>query len=542
MSTYQGSTNRWSGLKSRGASLGVGLLVLVATLLWAGAAQADQATFNRAQRALSAWQMTEAREAIDELAARSDGPYVDYLQGRYAFYDGDYEEALELLDAALSEEDRSDWRRMRDLVEATLEVTADYERHVSPSGRFEIYVEPGRDEVLLPYAFDALEKAYEELGQEIDHRPDQPVRVEVYPRESVLAQVSMLTEDNIRTSGTIALCQYNRLMITSPRAVLRGYGWVDTLVHEYVHLIINQRTTEDVPIWMHEGLAKYLERRWRGDNMEMLDASAEHLLQERMDDDDLIPFEDMHPSMAMLPSQQDAAVAFAQVYTTMEYLRNQGGTGAFGRLLDTINEGYSAQDAYARVLDTSWTQFEGQIWPSYLQERPVPDLPDDGDDIYEERLVFDDEAAEKGDELDNIEVPEAREHMTLGQMFQVRERFGAAAVQYGKAVEMLGNSNPVLQTRMAKTLTLSGSPQEAIEALERVQELYPGYLSTWLELGRAQLAAEQHEEARQSLEEAARINPFNPEVHDMLARVYRHLGESDKADVARRAAALARQR
>ena len=518
-------------------------VALSATLILAAStAQANQQTFQQAESALSAWQMTEARQSIDALSRRASGPYVAYLEGRYAFYSGDYEEALELLDQALEGENRSDWRRLRDIVEATLEVTADYERHVSPSGRFEIFIEPGRDEVLLPYAFEALEKAYDELGDEIGHHPDQPVRVEVYPRETVLAQVSMLTEDNIRTSGTIALCQYNRLMITSPRAVLRGYTWVDTLIHEYVHLIINQRTTENVPIWMHEGLAKYLERRWRGENMAVLDASAEHLLNRRLEEDDLIPFAAMHPSMAMLPSQQDAAVAFAQVYTTMEYLRAEVGQGAFAQLLDTVDEGYGAKDAYARVLGTTWRQFEDQIWPAYLRERSVPDLPDDEDEIYQERLVFDDEAASKGNELQDIEVPEAREHMQLGQMFQVRNRYGAAAVQYGKAAEIMGDKNPILQTRMAKTLTLSGSPLEAIDALQTVKELYPSYVSTWLELGRAYMAAEEYGQARRTLQEAARINPFNPEVHELLARAHRHLGESDQAEVARRAAAIARGR
>lgn len=511
------------------------LVVLLAASFWVmmPGAQASGDAFERAHRALSAWQIDEAREAVAEVVERSpEAAQTRYLQARMAHYSGDYDEAVAHIDAALEQSARGDWQQYRDIIASTRDVTANYVSHVSPSGRFEIFVEPGRDEVLIPYAFEALEAAYEVMGVELGHRPTERIRVEVYPRTSVLADVSLLTDENIRTSGTIALCQYNRLMITSPRAVLRGYGWVDTLVHEYVHYVINQRTTQNVPIWMHEGLAKFLERQWRGPDASRLEASAEHLLRRRLEEDTLIPFEDMHPSMALLPSQEDAAVAFAEVYTTMEYLRREVGQGAFSQMLDEINDGHDAQTAFARVLGTSWQQFEQHDWPAYLRQRPTPDF-DGEDEPYEERLVFDDEAASQGNELDQVEVPEARDHIQLGQMMQARNRYGAAVVQYRKAARLIGDQNPVLQTRLAQSLINSGAAEDAIEALEVVRELFPSYVSTWLELGRAYMANGDYEEAREALREAARINPFNPEIHANLARVYQQLGQADLAEQAR---------
>ena len=523
-----------------------GLLAMVAAfavvaLAMPMQAQASQEHFDAAERHLGAWNISEARAAIDEYTRRtSENPYLHYLEGRYAFYTGDYKEAVELLSRAVEEMEHPRWAQLRDLAAETLEVTGEYVRHESEDGNFIIYVEPGRDEVLVPFALEALEAAYDRIGDELGYRPTEPVRVEVYPRETVLAQVSLLTEENIRTSGTIALCQYNRLMITSPRAVLRGYSWVDTLIHEYVHLIINQRTQESVPIWMHEGIAKFLERSWRGEGAETLEASTESLLARRLKEDDLIPFEAMHPSMALLPSQQDAAVAFAQVYTTMEYLRRELGQGGFGRLLDTVDEGYEAREAYARVLGTEWDRFENFDWIEYLHERSTPEISEEEEPIYEERLVFEDEAASAGNELDQIEIPEARQHLQLGQMFQVRDRFGAAAVQYRKAQELMGDDNPILQHRMAKSYTLSGSPQEAVDALQTVKGLHPSYLYTWIELGRAYMALGNYHAARESLREAARINPFNPEVHQMLSRAADELGLADEVRDARRALELIR--
>lgn len=516
------------------------LVIALACLVAPTFAQA-QSGHEQAHTLLSAWQMEEARAAID-LVAQTDrnSPHRHYLEARYAFYMGDYQEALGHLDNALEGLDRADWKQFRDIISSTHDVTEGYEKHVSPSGRFEIHIEPGRDAVLIPYAFEALEAAYDVMGDELGYRPTAPVRVEIYPRTSILADVSLLTHENIRTSGTIALCQYNRLMITSPRAVLRGYSWVDTLVHEYIHFVINQRTTENVPIWMHEGLAKYLERQWRGRDAAMLEASSEHLLRRRLEADDLIPFDAMHPSMAKLPSQEDAAVAFAEVYTTMEYLRREVGQGAFAKLLDTINEGHDAQTAYARVLGTSWRQFEQVDWPAYLRERPTPEFEED--EPYEERMVFEDQAADQGNELQQVETPAARDHIQLGQMLQARDRHGAAVVQYQKATQIIGERNPVLQTRLARSLVQSGQPEKAVEALAVVSELFPSHVSTWLEMGRAYMALNMYEDARDSLREAARINPFNPEIHEMLARAYNRLGESDKATESEEFRALVRTR
>lgn len=513
------------------------LSVLLLIGSFAGVAAAEN-SLQRANDLLSAWRLGEARVAIDEAKAEfGEGPIARYLEARYAFFAGQYDKALEEIDAALAYEEHNDWLVLRELIKASKEVTADYQSFKSPSGRFEILMEPGRDEVLLPYAFEALEKAYEVFGQEIGYYPADPIRVEIYPKALVLADVSTLTQDDIRTSGTIALAQYNRLMITSPRGVLRGYTWVDTLVHEYIHYIVNQRAPQRVPIWMHEGLAKYMERLWRGPDAAMMEVASEFLLRKRLDEGTLIPFEAMHPSMAKLPSQEDAAVAFAEVYTTMEYLREKVGPGAFAKLLDEVNAGYDAQTAYARVLDTSWERFEEHDWPNYLHQRPKPEIDDEAN-IFESEIVLEDQAAAAGNDLQKVEVPQARDHIQLGQMLQAHNRFGAAVVQYEKAAQLVGEKNLVLQTRLAQSQLESGAPAKAVEALQPVRELYPGNLSIWISLGKAYLAMDEFEEAREALREAARINPFNPEVHHYLARACRALGLMDEAEEADRALRL----
>lgn len=509
-------------------------VVLMASMAFAVPAFAD---FSQANELLSGWQMNEADAVIASMeSSRPGAAEVLYLRARHDFFAGRYSEAVEKLDQLLTQRSREDWEQLRELVVTTQDVIKDYTSHRSPSGYFEIWVEPGRDEVLLPFAFEALDAAYEAFAEEVGYRPETPIRVEIYPTASTLAAVSSLTEEEIRTSGTIALCKYNRLMITSPRALLRGYGWVDTLIHEYVHLVVNRRTANRVPIWMHEGIAKYLERRWRGHGHERLAASSERLLQKRVASNDLITFDQMHPSMAKLPSQEDASLAFAQVFTAMEYLRERAGPGAFKTLLDKIAEGSSARAAFASTLGVTFREFE-RDWKKSLKNRTPVELPED--DEFEDRLVFRDDE-DRPTELSQVGQPKARDHMHIGSMLQARGSFAAAVVQYRKAERILGPHNPILQTRLARSLNETRDFQAAVEALNLILEAYPGYVVSWIELGRARLGLNDHEAAIEALHEAARINPFDPSVHTELAKAYEASGKPDRAEKARKDASLVR--
>ena len=87
-------------------------------------------------------------------------------------------------------------------------------------------------------AIDTLKAATEALEKELGVRMVSPVRLEIYPDADSLARVSTLSVQAIRTTGTIALCKWGRLMIASPRALMHGYPWLDTVAHEYVHLLL----------------------------------------------------------------------------------------------------------------------------------------------------------------------------------------------------------------------------------------------------------------------------------------------------------------
>ena len=539
-----GIMRRWHDNLTSYKALLCRVAIVAVALSWSATASAM--SFEQVDDKLSAWHMQEAKQALDTFTreAGKDAAATLYLQARYAFLKGDYEGAAPLMERASEREQNPAiaeiWRTERDLIRSTHEVVSGYNAHTSPSGRFVLYMAPGKDEVLLPYAFDALDRAYTEVGAELGHFPETPIRVEVYPTTATLAKVSSLTEEDIRTSGTIALCKYNRLMITSPKALLARLRLGR---HPRARVCPLRHQPQDLRTVCRSGCTRgspnTLSAAGAALKHNICPPSSEKMLADRIDKDDLITFAQMHPSMAKLPSQEDAAVAFAEVYTVMEYLRERTGEGAFARVLDGINQGMDAPEAFAHALGvSSFARFE-RDWRTWLKVRPRPNLPDASG--FEDELTFKDEpgATERDDvDLSSIPTPEARDHVHLGEMLQARGRWAAAVAQYRKAIHLMGTGNPVVQSRLATSLLEMNRAEDAREAILPARDGYPTFLGAWLQLGRAEIALKQWTQARDALEEAARINPFDPMVHTLLAQAYEALGERAKATEARKFANL----
>lgn len=521
-------------------TLAVVLFGLTAVVVPAAHAQPGVAEWTAARDASEAMEVSNYAVAQDLLlsmeALYPDHPAVDYVRGKYQFHMGDYAEALASLDLALARGGNLDGvMQLRELVASTLAVVGEFETYTTANGLFEIRYEAGRDEILLPWAEETLESAWYELGYDLGYWPEPPIRVEILPRALLLAQVSSLSEEAIRTSGTIALCKYNKLMVTSPRATARGYNWRDTISHEYVHYVVSHLVHQDLPIWLHEALAKYLEGRWTGSRNMVMDPSREDLLTRRVAADALITFEQMHPSMAYLPSAEDASTAYSQVFTISEYIVARRGVAAIRDWLYAVRDGMELEEAFTATFGESFPVFE-RSWMSYLRERPPVEIPGDFDDEIE-LLVAPEEGAEgsAGTAPDDggLGSVQARDHLHLGELLRARGLVQGALDEYRRAELLVGTANPILQNALAVVLLDMQQAEQALQALTDVRGWHPGFYPSHLNYARALLELQRPQEALPALELAAGINPFDPAVHEAYATAWQALGNEAAAERAR---------
>lgn len=473
-------------------------------------------------------------------------PTVQYFEGRLAFEDGRYPEAIRLLERAGIEDKPASYLRLAKDTQSVM-----VHHRSAASAHFVFLYPPGKDEVLAPYALDTLEAIRTALLNDLGYAPPGKVRVEVVGDAEELAKVSTLTLKEINTTGTIAICKFSKLMVTSPKAVANGYDWQDTLAHEYTHLVVTQKGHNSVPIWLQEGLAKYLETAWRGPPGESMSPSQRALLGRRVKENKLIPFSKMHPSIAMLPSWEDAYTAFAEVFFAADYLFKRKGAEGLKTVVEAMAHGSSDQQAVEEATGQTFADFE-KGWMAHLRAQPVPKglIPPGEDKVV---LKGSTEAAAKGkpaqDKADKgkeisfrdfAEVVELqpRRDAHLGELFRARNRMGAAAEEFGKAYALVGDRYEAISNKYALALLSLKRLDEAQKVLEGAVVMHPGSAQTQVHLGRLYLERKDFTRAKGAYLAALAVDPFDPEVHLALLRVGMALSDTPLTERARKAVAL----
>ena len=507
-----------------GVSLAPLLLVLTLLLNVPGRGHAAplRQQMQQVAQLLEQWREQEAARALAPLARSRPGhPQVLLLQGELLFRQGDYGASLRVLkEAARLDPASPQIKAVHDLVASTQSMVKDHAVHLSSGRHFRIWTARGADELLVPFAGETLEAIRRAVKQDLGYAPADAVRVEVYQQPEDLARVSSLPLKDIKRSGTIALCKYNRLMIVSPRALPRGYPWRDTLAHEYMHLVISRMSHNTVPIWLHEGLAKYFEARWRRPSGAALELppSMRHQLAEAQRSGRFIDWARMHPSMAKLPSQEATSLAFAQVHTAMDFIsaraRQQGQLPLAGlrKMLELMRGGKTDWQALKQVTGMPAARFT-RGWRRHLRTlnlRPLPGL------VHQRRRFGKRRSWEK--RLAAVRQKKARDYLRLAGMLRARALPRAAIIEYLKARTLLGPRDDLVANHLARAYLEISSPAQAISALLPVLEYYPGLPGPQVTMGIAYLRSGDQRSAVKHLQSGLRINPFAPEIHCGLAR------------------------
>ena len=495
-----------------------------------GGERDDLPVLRRAVAALDDEDVAGARALIDPLLAqRPEERAVQAVAGIVRFHEQRYAEAADLLEKSGVPTGAIDYLA---LARAARDITRDHAR--AEGEHFIVSYPKGKDEVLVPYVLEALESQRRALEQDLGWAAPGKITIEILNDTHELSRLSTLTENEIKTSGTIALCKFDKLMIVSPKALVRGYDWLDTAAHEYTHFVVTARTRNNTPIWLHEGIAKYSETRWRGKGGEMSGWSASRL-REAVRKGELVTFEQMHPSLAKLPSQEMAALAFAEVESAVGYLEEKGGRKLMNAILDLVAQGTSAEGAVAQGLGVPFGDFVAD-WKRSILARPPPEARD----AMAEKLRFKGDAKHGGAHSEWAEIPDekARGFARLGEIMRERGRWAAARIEYAKAVSRVGKGIPVLSDKYALAAMMSGHDGEAESALVEALRRHPRYAALRLHLGRLYVKRKAWPQATEQLLLANGVDPFDPEIHAGLAMAYEATGDAATAAREKRFAQL----
>ncbi|MCB9687160.1 MAG: redoxin family protein [Alphaproteobacteria bacterium] len=454
-------------------------------------------------------------------AENSSNPEVLAALAHTRFYDGRYPEALDAMRKAVDAGHEDRWEELA-LYERTTYATANWveERR----GRFAVRFRPGLDAMLIDEAFGAIQGSDEHIAPLLGGSPPGVSRLELYPDGRSFIAASSLTRDDVETTGVVGLAKWSRLLITSPRALPRGYPWQDTIGHEYIHLMVAHHTADRAPVWLQEAIAKYLDARWRdGKDRFRLSVRQQGLLADALAKDDLVTFEEMHPSLAKLPTAERASLAYAQLATLMQYCFEQGGEEVLLRTLPAVREGTDPRIALADAAGAP--SFDALLdgWRAWIAQQPLvgkklaelPTVLDGGDDTDLDPLLH--------------ERQDLARFVTLGDLLREHGETEAAIVEYTKAIPADEPPSPLLSNRLAQSHIALGQTDRARRELEETLKDYPEFALSHKTLGLLLAEQGQPARARDELLEAAAISPFDPETRSALVAVERGLGHEEAA-------------
>ena len=440
---------------------------------------------------------------------------VYFLKARVEFLKGNHRLAAKILKQVTG--NHNEVQELKRLVYNTYEETKLFV--TSESEHFIYRYQKGPDEILVHYATKVLEKSYRILGKIFKYYPKEKVLVEFYPNKESFSKISPLTLNDIAISGTVALCKYNRITMISPGSLIRGYNWLDTLSHEYIHYILTKKSKNNLPLWMHEGIAKYFETRWRN-GQEYLTPIMETMLAGGLQKNYLISLSEMMPSLAKLKTAEDVQLAYAEVATMIEYLIQNYGDNAIPTLLEKLAEEETFSSAINSTLGIKLDIFQDK-WKYFVKQkklRIIPGLKPPGVFFKSNRLT--EEPRKEYQELDDRK---SRDLTFLGDILQSRNFYKAALIEYQRAIDQSKTFSPILHNKLAKTHIITKDYDKAKVILSRSLNYYPMFHSTLTNMGELYFDMGDIEKSLNFYERAVQINPFNPFVHIRLMTIYKKL-------------------
>jgi tetratricopeptide (TPR) repeat protein len=418
------------------------------------------------------------------------------------------------------------------LAQFTVDVVKNLKRF--ESNHFILYLDDKRDGILAPYALDTLERSHAAIGEELGYYPKDKVRVEIAPDASSFNAISTLSLRDIEETGAVGICKFNKLMIISPRALSLGYRWVDSLSHEYLHYVIVGLTNNKAPIWLHEGMARFYETRWRKQAPskdaaeDYLTPANQTLLVQALEKDQFVGFQKMEPSLIHLETPEQVQLAYAEAASAVDFINSSKGRDGVRELLAALHEKPTAA-AVETMFSSSFAAFESQ-WKTFLKNKGLK--PIDGSRVRRLRVKKDGREDEDAVELKEIQSAVARNRTHLADQLMGRGRAAAAASEYQRALQISPHS-PVILNKLGRVFIQLNRLEDARDSLKKALDIDPDSANTYVQLGRVHHAEKNYRAAESALEEALQINPFNPMIYRLLGESYAALGETRKAQAAK---------
>ncbi len=231
------------------------------------------------------------------------------------------------------------------------------------SEHFVVRMPPSEAGTLWPYLEPLLEESWTMLTRKYEFEPQGPILVEVFQDHEDFA---------VRTSGlpdigpVVGVCFGAVITLDSPRAIKppRSVNWQEIVWHEFVHVITLQMSRNRLPRWLSEGISVYEENHGRPEwgrrqDLELVKAVAEGRI---------LPVKTLNEGFSKATSTEDLSFAYYQSYLVVEYIVDRYGFQSLKDLIYRYRTPGAAEEIFKSVFHLPLASFESGF-SAWLAER-----------------------------------------------------------------------------------------------------------------------------------------------------------------------------
>jgi hypothetical protein len=228
---------------------------------------------------------------------------------------------------------------------------------MTPHFAFSFYPE---DERTVRSLIEEAEGLRREITADLGLEPEGVTRVYLAPT-STMYQALQPAGKIHDWSAAVAYPGQNLIIILSPRATRPSNMALSTIFkHEFTHIVLGRafQGTEDIPHWLHEGVAMYESREW--------DFRRTSTIMRAVLTGTLIPLSEITRHFPQ--NENRAELAYCQSFYLISFLINKYGRPPFHRFIREYSLGKSLDQVLAEIYGMDLDQLEGQ-WRGYLRVR-----------------------------------------------------------------------------------------------------------------------------------------------------------------------------
>jgi tetratricopeptide (TPR) repeat protein len=422
-----------------------------------------------------------------------------------------------------------------------LDALADFETHRTE--HFIVRMHPSDAPTLWPYLKPLLAESWRTLTQKYEFTPKSPILVEVFPEHEDFA---------VRTSGlpdigpVVGVCFGEVITLDSPRALKppRSMNWQEIIWHEFTHVITLQMAHNRLPRWLSEGISVFEEHKGRPEWGRRQDLALVKAVQQ----DRILPVKTLNEGFSKAKSTKDLSFAYYQSYLVVEYIVERYGFQSLKDLIYQYRTPKQMEDIFMSVFQASLASFENGF-RTWLEDRVrridvhiYQETAGDQDTPHESEMT--DPGTTSLPESSTLETVAA----ALRKRIAAQPRDFEAHFQLGLILSKnSSNSDAITHLKIARDLVpqYAGTPNprqiladlyqargdedamlEELEALTRYQQQA---FDACYRLAKAYLDRNNDTKAIYFLERAIAVDPYQPDVHRLLASTAYKMADYERA-------------